>query len=327
MGKFIKRAISIACVMIMVLTAFHVMVGDASGEEIEEVGDTPAFVHRQTRITISDVAATDPAIVCDEEGVLHFAWVDHSGETLRLAYKRSVDGNDFGQDRYLTPSFVSIDHIRIAVSDGQVAIVFDALLDGEEDLQVFLLLSADSGLSWSQTYVVGRGHDPSVSISALGPVIGLTAYDGEGDSFVSMLLTASGDQLVNSIGLFRLPFGDGTGEIMVQGDLTHFAFAPSSPAGSIVYGSVDLNGTIVTGATAIRSSSGTVTELDLVAENGSLALLCSVRGEGGDTLEFASPLNGPDLWVCGTPIQQRGQPQLRIHGFVPRLLPGLVPCQ
>jgi hypothetical protein len=150
LGKLIKRALSYACVCIMVLTAFHVLASNASGEDIRSgESDVAVFDHRFSRITVSDVAATDPVMTCDANGTMHLAWVDHTTDAVRIAYKRSTDnGTSFGQDCYLTLNFVSIDHLIISTSsNGQAAISFDALLDGQEDRQVFLLLSDDGGVS------------------------------------------------------------------------------------------------------------------------------------------------------------------------------------
>jgi hypothetical protein len=86
LGRIIKRALSYVCVCIMVVTAFHVLASNASGEEIGDGDDgVTVFDHRFSRITISDVAATNPIMTCDANGIMHLAWVDHTADAVRIA--------------------------------------------------------------------------------------------------------------------------------------------------------------------------------------------------------------------------------------------------
>ena len=222
-----KRIFGIVASILMFITVFHVMVGDARAAETDvEKVEKEILDHDHLRLTTSNIAATLP-VAASAAGIMHFAWADSLKSGARLAYKSSSDGGKtFTADRPISEAFYSVLDISIAASDdgSRIAVAAEVYRSDNSAIEVCMVLSEDGAASWSQVIYLGKGHGPTADYSGLKLVVGFTS-SGENATFSAMIVERD-EKGLNGSWLFRAPLGEGEGAIACDADSVHFIFYP-----------------------------------------------------------------------------------------------------
>jgi hypothetical protein len=268
----------------MLLTGFHVLVGNADGNadmKNASLAKEAPLEHDLLRITYSNLAARAPDACSTPDGTIHLAWIDASASGGRLAYKTITDnGTTFTSDRFLTPYLAGMSSVRIAASaGGEVAVCFTAILDGRE--QGFLILSSDGGDTWSSLCSLGEVRQPSPAFFTGGLAVGMTC---PGAGFTVLLINHLGSKILNATGLLKLGLGDGIGLLASDGGDLHLAFVPAKAPGTAAYARMNAFGEVL-GLIVARSGDGAIAFLDLDAAKDQVVLAMGVQKTASSSVE------------------------------------------
>ncbi|MFA5313983.1 MAG: fibronectin type III domain-containing protein, partial [Methanomassiliicoccales archaeon] len=297
------KLLSVACALIMVLTAFQVVTANASADPLNETAESDPSMHDHRRLTVSNQGAVSPASATSSNGALHVAWAGIVPNGTELNYKSSNDnGTLFSSDLAISPVFCSISNISISCSDSLgVGITFEGLMTESSNATIYLLYSSDGGLSWSQTYQLCEGSSPSVVLDDGYLYLGLTRPYGDSSVFSILNFTLGDDGVIGCTSMITLSIGEGYGKIVGDASAIYYAVRCSSPYDGIIYGSIGYDGVQIDASTLIRNIySGNVPDLDMVINQGIVFVVWSLNGETDARIQGAVSSSDRQSWTALT---------------------------
>ena len=298
-----KKLISVACVCIMVLTAFHVLtsVENVVGQSTDD--DTSASsierYHQQRRLTISDTGAKEPVTTTDEAGNMHLAWVDLTENGEEVCWKYSQDkARTFTPDLAITSEFQSIKNLTIASIgslDG-VCIAFEGQKNEKDAFGIYLIFSFDDHRSWSQLYYLGEGCDPTIAVDDYDIFVSLTTKIGSETTFSILKTSILDNTLEGGTGLISFVVGTCKSRMLIIDGIINYVSVIDSKSGAFVYGQIDQLGNRLSGPSLVLKTEKNIKDFDLVSDRGTPTIVWVEERYQGSSLKMAIPRLNDQYW-------------------------------
>jgi hypothetical protein len=237
--------------------------------------------------------------------IIHTVWTDYRDGNSEIYYKRSVDGGiTWGSDVRLTSNPASAHNPGIVVNGSSVYVVFYENRNG--DFQVFLMKSADDGVTWgAETQIsessVRTGH-PSIAVS--GSNVHVAWWDNRDGVNEEIYYRKSADGGFTWSPEVRITNNAGRSiyaNVAVSGSYVHVIWQDDTPGNWEIYYKRSADGGSTWGTETRLTNNQYVTHIPSIAVSGANIYILFGDGRNGSMdIYFKKSANNGSTWGSDT---------------------------
>ncbi len=310
--KLAVRLLSIVCVFVLLMTTFQVVTANVSESTPEDMiikklkaGDSDWDVPRS--LTLSDKSAHHPSSSNSYNGDINVAWIDDSDLGMSIKWKSSIDkARTFSSDRALSPYFDQIDEVHMICSDDDDdrAIVFEGKQSNTDSMSIYTIFSDDGGKNWSQVMLVCAGYIAGAVIHGGSLYLGVISSIDSKNQFVVIKFEIIDGSLSSGVAIFGMEVPESYARLTGDAAALHFMLIAGYNQRSIVYGSIDYEGFILSQPAGVWTiDDGQIRDLQLGSREGKpFAFYTKVLGNTS-TINYGYLQGRSSIWAFSEILQ------------------------